>query len=135
MKKVLSCFGLFLGFSVLEVSADVVKQIKLTGLDRVELSVVEDHVTIKPGKEYSEADVDDTIKALFSTGFFSDVKVKKVGSTLIIHCQEKWMVDKVAFEGNDAAKDDNLRQVIGTRLSRGPLFSSISSKISFLIFR
>lgn len=124
MKKAFNCLGLFLSLSVFEVSADVVNQVRFEGLDRVELSVVEDHVTIKPGKEYTEEDVDETIKALFSTGFFVDVKLKKVGSVLVICCKEKWMVDKVAFEGNNAAKDDNLRQVIGNRLSSGRLFSS-----------
>lgn len=125
MKKALGCLGLFFGFcAVNDVFADVVNQVKFKGLDRVELSVVEDHVTIKPGKEYSEEDIDETIKALFSTGFFSDIKIRKEGTTLVITCKEKWMVDKVAFEGNDAAKDENLRQVIGHRLSSGRLFSS-----------
>lgn len=124
MRKALGYLGLLFSVLTCSVSADVVNQVKFEGLDRVELSVVEDHVTVKPGKEYNEEDVDETIKALFSTGFFSDIKVKKVGSTLVIVCKEKWMVDKVAFEGNDAAKDENLRQVIGHRLSSGRLFSS-----------
>ncbi|MBQ7673966.1 MAG: outer membrane protein assembly factor BamA [Alphaproteobacteria bacterium] len=122
MKKLLvSCCFLSL-FS--ELSADVVKKIVFKGLDRVEKEVVEDCVTIKPGKEYNEQDIDATIKAIFAKGFFSDVKISKVGDVLVIKCIEKQMIDQVAFEGNSASSDDTLKNVVNNRLSSGRLFST-----------
>ena len=59
MKKLF--FGLYPALLLSAVSADVVNQITFEGLDRVEKEVVEECVTIKPGKKYNENDIDATI--------------------------------------------------------------------------
>ena len=122
MKKLF--FGFYPALFLSAVSADIVNQITFEGLDRVEKEVVEECVTIKPGKEYNENDIDATIKAIFAKGFFSDVKISKVGNTLVIKCIEKQMIDQVAFEGNSAASDDILKNVVNNRLASGHLFST-----------
>ena len=103
--------------------ADVVKKIKFEGLDRVEVAVLEDAILIHPNKDFTQDDIDNTIKALFKKGFFDDIKITKSNDTLVIHCVERPMVDQVDFEGNDAASDDALKSVIANRLGSGRLFS------------
>lgn len=122
MKKILvsaCCSALFFASA----SADVVGKIVLKGLDRVEPAVIEECITIKPGVNYTEQDVDDTIKAIFAKDFFSDVKVRKEGNVLVIECVEKQMIDQVAFEGNNAANDEALKSVINDRLASGRMLS------------
>ncbi|MDR1334312.1 MAG: outer membrane protein assembly factor BamA, partial [Holosporaceae bacterium] len=120
MKKIVGVISL-LGFC--NVFADIVDKIEFEGLDRVEKEAIQDCITIKPHKNYDQSDIDATLKALFKKDFFSYVKFIKKGSTLVIKCTEKPMVDKVVFEGNDAASDDILKNIINGRIGEGRLFS------------
>ncbi|MDR2645612.1 MAG: outer membrane protein assembly factor BamA [Holosporaceae bacterium] len=120
MKRVL---GLIIALYFNCVIADVVDRVEFEGLDRVEREAVEDCVTIKPHKNYDQTDIDATLKALYGKGFFSDIKFIKHGNILVINCCEKPMVDKVAFEGNDAASDSVLKNIINGRIGEGRLFS------------
>ncbi|GHU16859.1 outer membrane protein assembly factor BamA [Alphaproteobacteria bacterium] len=100
-----------------------VDQIVFEGLDRVEEAAMNDCLTIKPNVSFDDNDIDATVKALFKKGFFSDVKLLNKDRKLVIKCVEKPIVDRVAFEGNEAAADDVLKNVIGSRLGEGRLFS------------
>lgn len=121
MKKAFGVLTVVLGTTSLTLG-DVVDGIVFEGLDRVDESVISDCLTITPNKEYSEKDVDASIKSLFGKGFFSDIKFIKRGSKLIVKCVEKPMIDKVAFEGNDAIGDDDLRNKITSRIGEGKLY-------------
>jgi outer membrane protein insertion porin family len=103
--------------------ADVVEKIEFEGLDRVEIEAIKDCIKITPHKNYDQSDIDATLKALFEKDFFSYVKFIKRENTLIVSCAEKPMVDKVAFEGNDAASEETLKNVIDGRIGEGRLFS------------
>ncbi|MDR3180280.1 MAG: outer membrane protein assembly factor BamA [Holosporaceae bacterium] len=105
------------------VSAYVVDQIVFEGLDRVEEGALYDCLSIKPGKNFNDDDVDTTLKALFRKGFFSDVKLLRRKQKLVVQCVEKPMVDRVAFEGNEVASDDALKTIVGNRIGEGRLFS------------
>lgn len=104
--------------------ADVVQEIEYENLDRVEEAAIEDSVLIKPNKPYTVDDIDQSIKNLYKKDFFSEIDFYKKGKKLIIKVVEKPIVDKVAFEGNDAANDEMLKNVINGRLGEGKLFSS-----------
>lgn len=106
-----------------QLHADIVEKVEFQGLDRVEPEAIEDCLTIKPNKNYDQSDIDATLKALFSKDFFSYIKFIKRDRVLIIKCTEKPMVDKVAFEGNDAASDDMLKNMLNGRVGEGRLFS------------
>lgn len=121
MKKVFSVLTVALG-TVSLAFGDVVDSIEFEGLDRVDEVVIADCLTIVPHKEYSEKDIDSSIKALFNKGFFSDIKFIKRGTKLVIKCVEKPMIDKVSFEGNDAVGDDDLRNKITSRIGEGKLY-------------
>lgn len=111
-------------FSYSQVSADIVEKIIFEGLDRVEKGALEESVTIKPHKNFEQNDIDATLKALFAKDFFSDIQFIKKDKTLIIKCVEKPMIDQVAFEGNESASDDVLKNVVGNRIGNGRLFST-----------
>ena len=71
---------------------DVVDSIEFEGLDRVDESVLADCLTIKPHQNYTSEDVDELIKSLFNKGFFSDIKIVKSGTKLLIKCVEKLLL-------------------------------------------
>jgi outer membrane protein insertion porin family len=78
----------------------VIKSIEVAGNRRVEPETVRSYLQISPGQSYSAAKGDASIKALFATGLFSDVKVEPQGSTLLVTVTENPVINQVAFEGN-----------------------------------
>ncbi|MEQ1669259.1 MAG: outer membrane protein assembly factor BamA [Hyphomicrobium sp.] len=78
----------------------VVKSIEVVGNRRVEPETVRSYLQISPGQTYSAAKVDASIKSLFATGLFADVKIDPQGSTLVVTVKENPVINQVAFEGN-----------------------------------
>jgi outer membrane protein insertion porin family len=78
----------------------VIKSIEVAGNRRVEPETVRSYMQISPGQAYSAAKVDASIKSLFATGLFSDVKIDPQGSTLVVTVTENPVINQVAFEGN-----------------------------------
>jgi outer membrane protein insertion porin family len=88
--------------------AAVVSRVEVSGNQRVDADTIRNYVTIKPGKPFSSADIDEAVKALFGTGLFSDVQINLVGSTLVIKVSEYQVVNQVLFQGNKKLKDNAL---------------------------
>jgi outer membrane protein insertion porin family len=85
--------------------AAVVNRVEVRGNQRVDADTVRNYITIKPGKSFSNSDIDDAVKALFGSGLFSDVRINQVGSTLVVQVSEYQVVNNVLFQGNKKLKD------------------------------
>ncbi len=90
-----------------------ISAIKVEGTQRMSVDTVRSYVSIHPGQRYSTNVVDDSVKRLFATGFFSDVNIIKQGSTLVVEVSENPLINKIAFEGNKRIKDEDLRKELG----------------------
>ncbi len=97
---------------VSEAHAAVVSRIDVRGNQRIDDEVVASYLTIVPGQSFNNFDIDDSIKALFVTGLFSDVSIFQEGATLVVEVDENATVNKVFFEGNKRIKDDALTGVV-----------------------
>jgi outer membrane protein insertion porin family len=89
-------------------SAGTVSAIRVEGNRRVEAETVRTYLTFNVGDAYDLARVDESLKALFSTGLFQDVRIRREGGTVVIVVVENPIVAKVAFEGNKEIEDDSL---------------------------
>jgi outer membrane protein insertion porin family len=85
--------------------ADVVNRITVTGTTRVETETIISYLTIQPGRNFTATDIDDSIKALFSTGLFSDVRITRQGGALVVAVVENPVIARVSFEGNERHDD------------------------------
>ena len=92
--------------------AAVVNRVEVRGNQRVDAETIRNYITIKPGKTFSNADIDDAVKALFGSGLFSDVRINQVGSTLVVQVSEYQVVNQVLFQGNKKLKDAQLSGAI-----------------------
>jgi outer membrane protein insertion porin family len=99
--------------------AAVVQRIDVRGASRVGAEAVRSNLTITPGKNFSNTDIDDSVKQLYGTGYFSDVKISVSGSTLVVTVEEAQLVNQVVFNGNRKVKDDKLASVVQTHAA-GP---------------
>ncbi|WP_378950942.1 outer membrane protein assembly factor BamA [Mesorhizobium sp. ANAO-SY3R2] len=88
--------------------AAVVNRVEVRGNQRVDADTVRNYIAIKPGKSFSNSDIDDAVKALFGSGLFSDVRINQVGSTLVVQVSEYQVVNNVLFQGNKKLKDAQL---------------------------
>ncbi|MCB1387455.1 MAG: outer membrane protein assembly factor BamA [Nitratireductor sp.] len=110
--------------------AAVVGSITVRGNTRMDSDTVKSFLTIQPGKSFSNADIDDSLKALFATGLFADVSIYQSGSTLIVEVDENATINQVFFEGNKRLKDAALTGMVQAQ-SRG-IFSpeTVSSDVA-----
>ena len=89
-------------------SAGNVGAIRVEGNKRVEPETVKTYLTFNVGDPYDLARVDESLKALFATGLFQDVRIRREGGTVVIVVVENPIVSRVAFEGNSEVEDDAL---------------------------
>ena len=95
--------------------AAVIRKIEVRGAERVGADTVKSSLTIKPGKDFSNADIDQSIKHLYATGFFSDVRISVSGGTLVVVVNENQLINQIVFNGNRKIKDDKLVLLVRSR--------------------
>ncbi|MGH9806091.1 MAG: POTRA domain-containing protein, partial [Terriglobia bacterium] len=85
-----------------------IQSIQVEGNKRVEPETVRSYLTFTVGDTYDPAQIDESLKALFATGLFQDVRIRRDGSTIVIVIVENPIVSRVAFEGNNEIENDTL---------------------------
>lgn len=91
------------------VFADTITDIRIDGAQRIETETVLSYLTLKKGDDFSADAIDESLKALFDTGFFSDVAFFQDGGALIVKVVENPIISEIAFEGNDKVKESELQ--------------------------
>ena len=94
---------------------DVISKILIEGNQRVEIETINSYINLSIGDSFNSDILNKTLKSLFSTGFFSDVKIVKNESVLLIKVVENPIVNRVVFEGNDEIEDDVLESEISIK--------------------
>ena len=95
-----------------EPSLGTIGGIRVEGNKRIESRTIISYFGLKPGDNFNQSDINAALKNLFVTGFFSDVKLMREGSTLIIEVQENPVISKLAFEGNDRIETKDLEKEV-----------------------
>lgn len=89
--------------------ADVkINKVDYVGNQRITSDTIYAYLEILPGDKLTQEKLDSSVKALFNTGFFSDVKIAAKGSTLVVEVAENPLINKIAFEGNKKIEDEEL---------------------------
>lgn len=101
--------GLFCSNTVLAQNGPQIRDIVIEGNQRIEISTIQNYLTLQPGATYSSAEADKSLKALFATGLFADVNLRLQGSSLIVRVTENPVINRIVFEGNRRVQADQLR--------------------------
>ena len=90
----------------------VVRDIQIRGLNRVTRGAVLLAMPLKPGDPLTSENVARSMKQLYATGDFDDVKISEDRGTLYVDVKERPTIAGVQFSGNSNISDDNLKPVI-----------------------
>jgi outer membrane protein insertion porin family len=88
--------------------SETVRQIRIEGSQRIEPATVRSYLTLQLGEPFDEGKMDESLKALFATGLYADVTLRREGRTLVVHVVENPIINRVAFEGNSKVEDKTL---------------------------
>ena len=86
----------------------IVQDIAVEGTQRIEPDSVIAYMVLRPGQPYDPVVADTSLKLLFDTGLFADVRMNWDGSTLTVRVVENPILNQVVFEGNSSISEDNL---------------------------
>src|SRR3990167_5806016 len=90
----------------------VVTEVEVSGNQRIEAETVRSYTLIKPGAIYSPELADQSLKQLFGTGIFADITMRLEGTKLVVSVVENPIINRVAFEGNSAIKEEDLQKEV-----------------------
>jgi len=100
---------------IVAVQAAVVSSVVVDGNIRVDAETVRTYVSIKPGRQFGPADIDESIRALYATGLFADVQISQRGSSLVVTVTENPVINRISFEGNRRISDETLTGTIESK--------------------
>lgn len=107
-----------LGGIVAPTATATVGQIVVEGNQRIEPSTIISYMTVKQGDSVSASQVNESVRALFATGLFRDVRIDPRGDTLAVIVEENPVINRIAIEGNDRIPDDALQSLLTSRERR-----------------
>src|SRR5690348_2412622 len=90
--------SLFSG-SALAFEPVVVKDIRVEGIQRTEAGTVFSYLPVKVGDRLDDDKAAQSIKALFATGFFKDVRIEVEGDVMVVVVQERPAIARIEFVG------------------------------------
>ncbi len=92
--------------------AQTVGRIIVEGNQRIEPETVLSYMQLGPGDPFDSERIDESLKTLFQTGLFSDVRIFRRGNNLVVTVEENPMINRVNFEGNSEVKDKDLEKEV-----------------------
>ena len=107
----LACILVSLNHYALAQDSDI-SEIVIKGNQRVENETIISYMDVNIGDSFDVDNLNRNVKNIFSSGFFSDVKISRQGSKLIIKVIENPIVNRVFFEGNKKINDEDLNSEI-----------------------
>lgn len=95
-----------------EAQTVVIGRILVEGAQRVDPATVRSYMRVQEGASADASAINESVRALYETGLFSDVRIEPAGSDLRVLVVENPVINEVAFEGNRRVNDEALAGVI-----------------------
>ncbi len=105
----------------------VVRDIKVTGLQRVTTGTVLNYIPVQVGEEIGPSSTGQIIKTLYDTGFFQSVSLERQGNTLIVNVIERATIGSISIVGNKEIPSDKMKEFLKEMgLVKGRIFQKSS---------
>jgi outer membrane protein insertion porin family len=101
----------------------VVKDIRVEGLQRISEGTVYNYLPINIGDHLNAQRERESVRALYATGFFRDVELRRDGDTLVVAVSERPSIESIDIKGNKDIKTEDLQKPLrGLGLAAGKTF-------------
>ena len=87
-----------------------VGDIRVEGLQRVSEGTVYNYLPVNIGDRLTPQRVREAIRALYTTGFFRDVQLRRDGNTLVVVVAERPSIESFEITGNKDIKTEDLQK-------------------------
>ena len=129
--------GLLVAASAVRAAEFVVQDIQVEGLQRISAGTVFNYLPVQVGSSISDKDYPEIIRALFKTGFFTDVNLERRGNVLVVTVTERPAIAEVRITGNkDISTEDLQKSLKEVGLAEGRVFDrSLLDKVEQELLR
>ncbi|MBL8671348.1 MAG: outer membrane protein assembly factor BamA [Alphaproteobacteria bacterium] len=104
------------GVALAQVDAGtVVREIRVEGTERIDPTTVRSYMVVNPGDQFDVAKINQSLKSLYATGLFANVEIRREGQALVVQVEENPVINRIAFEGNNRIKDEEINAEIQLR--------------------
>jgi len=101
-----------------------VGDIKIEGLQRITEGTVFNYLPVNIGDRLDQRRIDEALRALYATGFFRDVEIRRDGGTLVIVVLERPSIESFTITGNKDIKTEDLEKSLrNVGLAKGKTFN------------
>lgn len=87
-----------------------IHDIRVEGLQRTEPGTVFNYLPVKVGETFTEEKAQESIKALFATGFFDDIRVETQQNDVIISVVERPILSELTISGAKELSNDQIKK-------------------------
>ena len=87
-----------------------IEDIEVKGLQRVALGAALTHIPFNVGDTLNKFRISQSIKALYKSGHFNDIRAYRDGNRIIYRVRERETISEITFEGNSDLKDEQLTE-------------------------
>jgi outer membrane protein insertion porin family len=101
--------ALAVALPALAIQPFTVRDIRVEGVQRTEAGTVFTYLPVKVGERIDDEKAAAAIKALYATGFYSDVRLESDGDVLIVFVQERPAIAQIDIDGAKEFTKDNLK--------------------------
>jgi len=130
-KSLLMLFVFFVNVNDIHAAIFTVEDIRIEGIQRISAGTVFNSLPVKVGEEFSESRYAETIRALYQSGYFKDIRLERQGNILIVAVVERPAVASIEFTGNKEFDSDELSVALeGIGLAEGRVYNkSVLDKV------
>ena len=101
-----------------------VGDIKIEGLQRISEGTVFNYLPVNIGDRMDQRRIEESLKALYATGFFRDVELRRDGGTLVVAVLERPSIESFTITGNKDIKTEDLEKSLrNVGLARGKTYN------------
>jgi outer membrane protein insertion porin family len=101
-----------------------VGDIQVEGLQRISEGTVFNYLPVNIGDRMDARRVEESLRALYATGFFADVELRRDGGTLLVVVRERPSIEGFTITGNKDIKTEDLEKSLrNVGLARGKTYN------------
>lgn len=126
-KAIILLYGMAVSMCVWAFEPFVVEDIRVEGLERISVGTLLNYLPVSVGETFDESRSSDTIGALFQTGFFNDIRLRRDEGVLIVSVEERPAISSIEISGNKDIETGQLMEALRSiGLAEGRVFDRSS---------